>query len=142
METKFLDKYRDLGLLILRLGIGAMFIYHGTPKILGGPQMWVKVGGAMAGLGITFAPSFWGFMAAFSEFGGGILLILGLAFRPACALLSITMAVAAHMLLTKVGLLAASQAIEDGVLFLSLILIGPGKYSFDEKIKCGCCCRK
>jgi putative oxidoreductase len=33
------------------------------------------------------------------------------------------------------GLGVASHAIEDGIVFLSLILIGPGKYSLDEKIK-------
>lgn len=133
MVTVALNKYRDAGLLILRIGIGCMFIYHGFPKIFGGPQMWTNVGlMAMPGLGIKFAPAFWGFMAGFSELVGGILIIFGLFFRIACALLLITMATAAHMQLTSRGMLAASQPIEDGILFLSLILIGPGKYSLDE----------
>ena len=134
-----LNKYKDTGLLVLRIGIGCMFIYHGFPKIFGGPQMWTNVGlMAMPGLGIKFAPAFWGFMAAFSEFAGGILIILGLFFRPACVLLLITMAVATHTQLTTSGMLAASQPIEDGILFLSLIIIGPGKYSLDEKLPCAC----
>lgn len=139
MAMTTLNKYRDAGLLILRIGIGAMFIYHGAPKIFGGPQMWTNLGLiAMPGLGIKFAPAFWGFMAAFSEFAGGILIILGLFFRIACSLLLITMAVAAHLQLTSSGMLAASQAIEDGILFLSLIIMGPGKYSLDEKLLWGC----
>jgi len=142
MGKMFLGKYRDFGLLFLRVGIGTMFLFHGIPKIFGGPQLWTQLGGAMAGLGITAYPVFWGFMAAVAEFCGGLALILGLAFRPACALLAITMAVAAHTLFTKSGLLAASQPIEDGILFLSLIFIGPGKHSFDEKIESACCCQK
>jgi putative oxidoreductase len=135
MAMTTLDKHRDVGLLILRIGIGAMFIYHGAPKIFGGHQMWTNVGLiAMPGLGIKFAPAFWGFMAAFSEFAGGILIILGLFFRIACSLLLITMGVATHLQLTSAGMLAASQPIEDGILFLSLLIIGPGRYSLDEKL--------
>ena len=32
------------------------------------------------------------------------------------------------------GLKGAAHAIEVGIVFLSLILIGPGKYSLDEKL--------
>jgi putative oxidoreductase len=143
MVMPYLDKYRDTGLLILRIGIGCMFIYHGFPKIFGGPQMWEKVGlAAMPGLGIRFAPEFWGFMAGLSEMGGGILIILGLFFRLACIFPLLVMAVATHMQLTTNGMLAASQPIEDGILFLSLIFIGPGKYSLDAKLPCGCCAKR
>ncbi|MHA2612090.1 MAG: DoxX family protein [bacterium JZ-2024 1] len=130
----FLDKYRDAGLLILRVGIGALFmVVHGGPKMLGGPALWAKVGAAIGYLGIHFAPTFWGFMAMFSELFGGLLLILGLFFRPACLLLLITMFVASSMhLLSGEGLMAAAHAIKMAILFFSLLFIGPGKYSLDE----------
>ena len=131
-----LDKYRDIGLLILRMGLGCMFLFHGGPKLFGGPEKWEKVGGAMATFGIQLMPAFWGFMAAISEFLGGICIISGLFFRPACILLAITMTVAASRHLNQGdGLSGASHAIEDGIVFLSLILIGPGKYSLDEKLR-------
>jgi len=131
-----LNKYRDIGLLILRLGIGGMFIFHGAPKILGGPAMWEKIGSVMGIFGIKFLPVFWGFMSSFAECFGGIFLILGFLFRPACILLTINMIVATSMHLNHgQGLSIASHAIEDGILFLSLILIGPGKYSLDELFK-------
>ncbi|MBU1948526.1 MAG: DoxX family membrane protein, partial [Candidatus Eisenbacteria bacterium] len=69
---------RDIGLLIIRIGIGlTVMTLHGYGKIKGGPGLWDNLGGAMSQFGITFAPKFWGFMAAFSEFGGSALLILG-----------------------------------------------------------------
>lgn len=113
-----------------------MFILHGYPKIMGGAQVWNGLGQAMAVLGITFSPGFWGFMAAFSELVGGIALVLGLFIRPFCALLTITMVVAAGMHLAKGdGIMGASHAIELAIVFVSLIFLGPGKYSLGELAK-------
>jgi len=114
--------------------MGIMFLYHGFPKLLGGPEKWEKLGMAVRYVGIDFMPVFWGFMAAFSEFFGGICLILGLLFRPACILLTLTMGVAAAMHLGKgEGLNIASHAIEDGIVFLGLIFMGPGRWSVDRR---------
>jgi putative oxidoreductase len=135
MVLTFLNKHRHIGLLILRIGLGVMFLIHGGPKLFGGPEKWKMFGMAMANLGIGFMPTFWGFMAAISEFFGGICLILGLFFRPACILLTITMIVAALSHLARgEGVGGASHAIEVGIVFLSFILIGAGKYSLDEKL--------
>ncbi len=78
MIFRQLDKYRNEGLLVLRIGIGIMFMLHGFPKLTGGPEAWTKVGGALSAIGINSAHTFMGFMAAISEFGGGLLLLLGL----------------------------------------------------------------
>jgi putative oxidoreductase len=86
----------------------------------------------MGFLGIHFLPTFWGFMATFAEFFGGFFLIGGFFFRPACLLLVIDMIVATAMHLgTHQGFAVASHAIEDGIVFLSLLLIGPGEKSVD-----------
>jgi len=132
MILNFLSRYRDLGLLVLRLGLGAMFIAHGGPKLMGGPERWAALGKAMGNFGIDYAHTFWGFMAAFAEAGGGVLLMLGLFTRPACFLLLATMVVAArHHLVKGDGLMGASHPIESAIVFLSLIFIGPGRYSID-----------
>lgn len=124
-----------LGLLILRIGIGIMFITHGTPKLLGGPEYWKAIGENMQYLGITFAPVFWGFMGGFAETIGGLCLILGIFYRPACMLLFITMIVAStrHLALGE-GLGEASHAIEAAILFLSLLFIGSGKFRLPTKL--------
>ena len=128
-------KYKDFGLLILRIGIGLMFILHGWPKLTGGPEKWEQIGNTMQLLGIDFAPVFWGFMAGFAEVVGGALIMLGFFYRIACALLVITMVVAALRHYTAgEGFGGYSHALEAAILFFSLLFIGPGKYSLDKAI--------
>ena len=133
MFLKGMDRFRDLGLLVLRIGLGIMFIWHGYPKIVGGPHFWHQLGMAMGNLGVHGMPDFWGFMAAFAEFGGGIFLLAGFLTRPICAIMAFDMFVAMMMHFKMgQGLPVASHAIEDGIVFLSLILIGPGRFSVDQ----------
>lgn len=130
-----LGKYRNTGLLIIRVGLGAMMMVHGFPKLTGGPTLWEGLGNSMKLIHIDFLPVFWGFMAAVAEGIGGLFLLLGLFFRPTNMLLFFTMAIAAlvHLTNAKEGIAEASHAIELGMVFLGLILIGPGKYSVDKK---------
>ena len=133
MARTVTGKYREFGLLVLRAGVGGMFVYHGLPKILGGPALWEKLGTAMAHVGIGFMPVLWGFMAAVAETVGGACLVLGVFFRVACVILLVTMSVAAAMHIGKgEGLKAASHAMEAGIVFFSLLLTGPGKYSIGK----------
>lgn len=129
-----LGNYKNTGQLFLRIGLGALMIVHGYPKLLGGPDMWKQIGGSMANIGVHFAPTFWGFMAGASEAIGGALFLLGLWFRPACLFLMFTMIMAAlHHFKAGQGLGQASHAIELAVVFFAMLFIGPGKYSMDKK---------
>lgn len=135
MFFRNLDKLHDLGLLLLRIGIGIIFMYHGYPKLSGGPEVWNSVGGALMTIGIDKCLTFFGFMAAMSEFGGGLLLALGLLVRPASVFLFITMAVALTMhIKSGDSFQVYSHAMKCAVLFFSLILIGPGRMSLDEHL--------
>ena len=130
-----LDRYRDHGLLLLRVGIGAMFLRHGWPKVTGGPEKWAKLGSAMESFGITVAPTFWGGAAAFTELVGGALLIVGLATRPAAVLLAVTMLVAWwNHVAGGDGFISWSHSAEDGIVFLALILMGAGRFSVDARL--------
>lgn len=126
-----LNRYStDWGLLIIRIGLGAAFLMHGYPKLAGGPELWLKVGGAMKSIHIDFAPAFWGLMAALAEFGGAICLILGFLFRPALAMMLFTMFIAVWMAHVNGGGFGDySHPLEDGIVFLGLFITGPGKYA-------------
>jgi len=138
MLARILDRsplHPDVGLLLLRLGVGLpMVLFHGWAKLTGGPERWEGVGGAMGNLGLGFAPTFWGFLAAFSESIGAILLVLGILFRPAAAMLTFTMLVAAVLHLNmpaenpNSGWSGASHALELMAGYLALLLCGAGKY--------------
>lgn len=136
MIKNFLNKYSDAGILFLRIGIGFSFIFvHGWGKIMGGPELWGKLGGSMANMGITFAPVFWGFMASLAEFGGGILILLGLFTRPASAFLAFTMLVAFMQHTSKLDPWnRAIYPMEMFAVFMALLFIGAGKYSIDALI--------
>lgn len=85
-------------------------------------------------LGIHFTPVIWGLLAGASETFGGFLILIGLAFRPVCLLLTFTMIVASLTnLRTSGNYMDASQAIEVGFVFFGLAFIGPGRFSIDKK---------
>jgi len=137
MLLKFLGKYRDVGLLMLRLGLGAAFMIHGLPKLGAGPKTWHGLGEAMGNLGIHFWPTFWGFMAAAAEGIGGLLLILGVFYRPICLVLAFSMTVATLSLAHNSWTLEAfnkgySRPLELAVVFLGLAFVGPGRFSIDK----------
>lgn len=136
MLSSFLGRYKDIGIFLLRLttGIGFVFV-HGEGKIFGGPELWAKIGGAMSNYGIKFYPVFWGFLAGFSEFFGGVLLILGLFTRTASAFMAFTMLTAALVHLSRLDPWnKVMYPVEMLGIFLCLLFIGAGKYSLDNLI--------
>lgn len=134
---KSLGKFSDLAPLLLRVGLGiTQFAAHGMPKILEGPERWVRLGGAMQAIGIGFAPTFWGFMAAATEVVGGLFLIIGLFVRPTSLVLTFVMFVAAAQNLVDTGSLAGGRAhpVDMGVGLIALLVLGAGKWSLDRKL--------
>lgn len=132
--SKSKANYVNTGLLIIRIGLGVMFIYHGLPKLMGGEKTWEHLGGATKYVGIQFWPAMWGFLSAVVETFGGFLLVVGLIFRPVCLLLVINLIVAVALNFGKgEGLDGAAHAIEDAIVFAGLFFTGPGRFSVDKK---------
>jgi putative oxidoreductase len=128
-------RYKNLGLLLLRIGIGVMFMLHGLPKLMGGPEKWAQLGRAVELAGIDQGHIFWGFMAGFAEVVGGFLFAMGLLFRSASLLLLITMLVATFKhVAAGDGFGGYAHAAEASIMFFSMLFIGPGKYSLDSKL--------
>ena len=126
-----LSKYSDIGLLIFRLGFGFAFLFfHGWGKLTGGPEQWEGIGSAMEIFGITFGHTFFGFLAAFAESIGGLMIAAGLFYRPICAMLAFTMLVAAlRHIVTGQG--SPGHALKNLFVLVGLLSLGPGKYSLD-----------
>ena len=124
---------KDLGLLVMRLGLGLIFMRHGFPKLLGGVPEWQWLGDQMANLGITFWPILWGLAAACTESFGGVALFLGLGVRLAAPLMAFVMSVAVVMHITKGdpwGYISHPLALM--VVFIGLFITGAGMYSLDH----------
>jgi putative oxidoreductase len=83
-----LEKLKPLALLLLRLGLGIIFIYHGYPKLFVNTR---EVMGNFAHMGF---PPYFAYIAGAIEFFGGCLLIIGLFTRVAGLLIAGEMAVA------------------------------------------------
>ncbi len=120
-------------LLMLRLVVGVAFLYHGWGKIQT-PFSWMP---PTAGV-----PSILQFLAALSEFGGGLALILGLLTRIATLGMAFTMAVATfmHMVVMKDPFvnMTGGSSYELALVYFSIsvlfFVLGPGRFSVDAKI--------
>ena len=127
------DLYVSYSLLILRVIASVMMIInHGWNKILAGQEKWNRLGTALTDfIGIDFMSVFFGFMAAFSESIGMVMVIFGIFTRPAAFLLLFTMFVASmnHLVDGEFPELAIMYLI---VMFV-LLISGPGKFSLDYK---------
>src|SRR5947207_15968432 len=78
---KFLGKYREAGLLLLRASAGLIFILICGPVLLSGEHRWGQFGSAMRVFNFHSHLDWWGFLGALAGCVGGIFMMLGFAFR-------------------------------------------------------------
>jgi putative oxidoreductase len=125
---QFLEKLKPLGLLVLRLALGASFMFHGYPK-LSDPARWLK---AFPGFGF---PSYFAYISGILELFGGGLLVLGLFTRGAALLLAIEMGlVLARTTIPAVGIYNLGKyetPLLLGAMALALATTGAGVISMD-----------
>ncbi|HEU4887173.1 MAG TPA: DoxX family protein [Thermoanaerobaculia bacterium] len=133
----------DIAALILRLAAGAIFLPHGWSKVMGEAGAGAFAADMAASYNI---PTFLGYLAAYSELAGAILLIVGLLTRLDALLLAGTMFVAAFIVqlpdaLYEVppGAIKAFVVMKGIELPLAMfaicaaiVLTGPGRASLDH----------
>lgn len=122
----------SIGLFLIRLVAGLAMILHGWGKIQS-PFGWMPPDSGV--------PGFFQFLAALSEFGGGIAWIVGLLMPLASLGMTFTMLVATllHAVVLKDPFVSKGGgsyelALLYFVLSILFILVGPGKFSVDSKI--------
>ncbi len=127
---RFLDRLQPLGLLALRLILGTIMIAHGYSKVFhGGLAQHVH---RVSGLGL---PGWLAYPSAFTEFFGGILLILGLLTRYVSILVLIDMAVAIWKIHWKNGMFAKGGyefPLSLATIAFALIFFGAGPIAIDS----------
>ena len=124
-----LDKLKPLGLLLLRWGVGLIFISTGYAKLFGAPARW------LAWFPQHGFPSYFAYIAGSLELFGGILLLLGLLTRPIALLLAVQMAIAvAKVSLPKAGIRNVDGyglPLMLGLACFALATVGAGLISMD-----------
>ncbi|HZA32473.1 MAG TPA: DoxX family protein [Propionibacteriaceae bacterium] len=131
------SRWRDAGLLALRLGVGSAVAAHGAQKLFGwfggfGPE---GTGQWMDSLGFAGDGKRNALLAGAAEFGGGTLLALGLATGPASAAVTGNMIVAGSTHVPN-GFFNTNGGYElpatYGLVASTFALIGPGRFSLDR----------
>jgi putative oxidoreductase len=86
---QFMEKLRPLTLLLLRIGLGVVFMYNGYPKFWGRRLEHID-----EFVNVAHLPAYFVYIAGALELGGGALLVVGLFTRVLGLLLAGEMAVA------------------------------------------------
>ncbi|REG91994.1 DoxX family protein [Algoriphagus antarcticus] len=117
----------DIGLLILRVGAGAMILTHGFPKLMrffvDEPIKFMD----FMGLGSVISLS----LAVFAEFVCAILIMIGFKTRLATIPLVITMLTAALVVHAADPFGRKELPLLYFLVFLSILIFGAGKFSID-----------
>ncbi len=129
----------DVGLLVLRVVIGALIAAHGAQKLFGvwGGPGWKGTVGMMDRMHLYPAP-FWALVAALAEFGGGLLILFGFLWPLGPLALMAQMIMAIFQVHASKGFWNTQGGFEFPLTLLTvgfvLGLTSPGVYSIDHAV--------
>ncbi len=134
---RYLDRLQPLALFAMRLTLGCIMTVHGYHKVFGGLQHFAHMVGGMG------MPVWLGYVAAFTELLGGLLLIVGFFARLAAFGLCVDLAVAIWKVHLHNGLLGSADhpglefPLAAATLAFALIFFGGGPISIDHVLRGG-----
>lgn len=126
---RYLDRLQPLALLVMRLALGAVMLGHGYQKVFGGLHHHAQF---VASLGL---PAWMGYLSAFTEFFGGLLLLIGLFTRIAAVAVCINLVVAIWKVHWHNGLMGNGGSefpLALSALAFALIFFGGGPIALDH----------
>ncbi|TAE32268.1 MAG: DoxX family protein [Cytophagales bacterium] len=130
-----LSRFRDIGVLVLRLAFGFQLVKVSWQYALNPAEKHLEFVNYLTTLGFPF-PAVGAHVSAYTEFVGGILLLLGLWTRPAALLVFINFMVAfflAHIAINDTYQNTFPSA-NLAAVSLFLLLNGAGKFSLDNQL--------
>lgn len=127
----WLDRFQGLGAFVMRVALGTIMVAHGYTKIIPKDALY-----NFSHMVVRMHLPLWlGYVAAFTEFFGGMLLIVGLLTRVAAFMTAIDMAVAIIKVHLHGGLLGPNSfALPLALLSIALMLVftGSGWLGLDD----------
>ena len=124
----------NLGLFIIRLVVGMLFIGHGSQKLFGwfGGGGITETGAWLKSLGIASGGKIWALLAGLFEFVGGILFASGVFAVVGSGLITVVMLDAILTVHRRNGLWISNNGYEYNLVLIAVVLgvalVGPGQY--------------
>ncbi len=134
---RYLDRLQPLALLVMRLSLGAIIAAHGYHKVFGGLHHHAQM---VASLGL---PAWLGYVSAFAELFGGLLILGGFFTRAAAFAVFIDLFVAIWKVHLHNGLIGTPDrpgyefALAAAALAFALIFFGGGPIAIDHVLRGG-----
>lgn len=134
---RYLDRLQPLSLFVMRLVLGAVMVAHGYHKVFGGLHQHAHM---VASMGL---PSWLGYVSAFTEFLGGLMILAGFFTRAAALALCINLSVAIWKVHLHNGLIGSPDhpgyefPMSVAALAFALIFFGGGPIALDHVLRGG-----
>lgn len=127
------SKFTDIGLLIARVGISALMLTHGIPKLM---MLFSGAGDKFPGV-FGMSPEFSLFMAILAEVLCSLFILAGFATRLSTIPLIITMLVAAFIMHASDPFSVKESSLHYLLVYVVLLFSGAGRYSVDNMLNPG-----
>jgi putative oxidoreductase len=135
--VRYLDRLQPLALVVLRLVLGIIMVAAGSHKVFGGLSHHAQF---VASLGL---PGWLGYVSAFAEFFGGLLVLAGFFTRAAALAICIDLGVAIWKVHLHNGLAGAPDRpgynfpLSAAAIAFALIFFGAGPIALDHVLRGG-----
>ncbi|HEV2400890.1 MAG TPA: DoxX family protein [Candidatus Sulfotelmatobacter sp.] len=134
---RYLDRLQPLALLVMRLTLGSIMTVHGYHKVFGGLQHFAHMVGGMG------LPQWLGYVAAFTELLGGLLILTGFFTRAAAFAICIDLSVAIWKVHLHNGMMGSPDhpglelPLAAATIAFALIFFGAGPIAIDHVLRGG-----
>jgi putative oxidoreductase len=127
--TNWLNSLQPVGALIMRLALGLSMSVHGYQKVIphGALNHYLHY------ITSLHIPYWLGYVSAYTEFVGGILILIGLLTRFVAVLIALNMLVAFFYVGIHQGFGIYNYILTLAALGIMLVFYGPGGFALDRK---------